>query len=170
MFEHLHQVGADRTIPFELIHGTINCGPSIDCKFPKGNLTNMLGITNNIKLNTEEFNLPTMGTMERPLIAEHNNARKELAGKLINYETNEGAIAIRVVGDITYVIDDNGQNEYQTHSTKIGDGIYFISWLLPEDIGQHIVFNQRTMQVFDQITPEGISHEQIYRAKMQIIE
>ena len=166
VFAHLHQVGADRSIPFELIHGTIICGPSKDCNFPKGSLSSMLQITKIIESNTKEFNLPKMGTMERPLIAEHNAARKELAGKVISYETDEGTIAVQVDGDITYVTDNGVQKKYQTHTTKISEGIYFISWLLPEDIGQHIVFNQKTMQVFDQITPEGVSLELIYKAKI----
>lgn len=166
VFAHLHQVGADRSIPFELIHGTITCGPSKDCNFPKGNLSSMLQITKIIGSNTKEFNLPEMGTMKRPLIAEHNAAREELAGKVISYETDEGTIAVQVDGEITYITDNDGKKEYQTHATKISEGIYFISWLRPEDIGQHIVFNQKTMQVFDQITLEGISLEQIYKAKI----
>lgn len=167
VFAHLHHVDSEDFAPFELIHGYITCGPSTDCNYPEGYLTSMLKIPSLLSSNSKKFNLPDLGTMKRPLIPEHIAARNELAGKVIMYTSDEGEISIEIDGDKTYVNDSSGKKNYQTQATKISNSIYFISWLLPENIGQHIVFNQNTMQVFDQITLEGLSKEQIYKARLK---
>jgi phenolic acid decarboxylase len=164
VFAHLHQPSAERSTDFELIHGSIVCGPATDCDFPvEEKTTGTLKLIRLLNANIKEFDLPEMGTMDRPLIPEHTAARDELAGKVIKYTADNKVITVQVEGDLTKVTDETGTTkEFQTHVTKIGTGVYFISWLTNEEFGQHIVFNENTMQVFDQITEDGVSKEQIY--------
>lgn len=167
VFAHLHQADAERSTPFELIYGNIICGPSKDCNPPEGSVLNFLKVISLISSNSKKFNLTEMGTMERPIISEHKKAREELFGKIIDYGTGEETITIEIKGDVTFITDKKGVKEYQTHTTKIDTGIYFISWLQNDDFGQHIVFNQNTMKVFDQILLDGTSKETIYEAAIK---
>ena len=72
-------------------------------------------------------------------------------------------MSIAVENEKTYVsVNDRPQQTYRTHVTKIADGIYFISWLDEPISGDHIVFNQNTMKVFDHVTSDAVRGEQIH--------
>lgn len=163
VFAHLHQVDAKISADFELIHGEVICGPSTDCEFSPGKITSVVNIIRLLKSNTKAFGLPAMGSMERPLIAEHITARDELAGSLIQYTTKSGTISFQLNDATTHVTDETGTKQaYKTHATKIDEGVYFISWLANENFGEHIVFNINTKQIFDHILPDGTNQQQIY--------
>lgn len=168
VFAHLRSGNASEDNPsdFEMIHGTVSCGPSIHCKFPEGEPVSMLRMVMNLTANTKKFDLPTIFETKRPLVQAHLDARNELSLFAIQYETDEGLVTIQVDGDKTRVSINGGvEKEYQTNVSKIGDGVYFISWLGNTSFGEHIVFNKNTMQVFDHMTHKMVRTEEVYSVK-----
>lgn len=165
VFAHLRHSNASPNVAydFEMIDGKVICGPSIDCNFPNEKMTSFFSTIRLLNANAEAFDLPQMGTADRPLIVEHIAARDELKGKAIQYTTKLGRTVVQINGDITRVTDETGKvKEYRTHATKIGAGIYYLSWLDNQNYGNHIVFNLNTMQAFDHLTGADKHHEKIY--------
>lgn len=165
VFAHLRHVrpSAEANYDFEMIDGKVICGPSIDCNFPNETTTSFFRTIRLLSANAEAFDLPAMGTADRPLIEEHHAARNELKGKVIKYKTNLGNVSVQVDGNITKVKEGTSDfKTYRTHATKIAAGIYYLSWLDNEDYGNHIVFNLNTMQAFDHLTGADDHDEKIY--------
>jgi hypothetical protein len=149
-----------------MIHGSVNCGPSINCKFPEGEPISMLPMAMKLNRNTKKFGLPTIFETEKSLIPAHIEARKELFNLPIQFKNDEGVVSIQVRNDITQVsINGKTPKEYQTNVSKIDENIYFISWLGNDQFGEHIVFNKNTMKIFDHMTSKKIHQEQIYPIK-----
>lgn len=165
VFAHLRSGNASEDSPsdFEMIHGSVICGPSVDCNFPEGEPISMLRMVLKLNNNTEKFKLPTIFENEKPLIQAHIDARNELFEMPIQFKNDEGKVSIEVDGNITRV-GINGRNlkEYQTNVSKIDEGIYFISWLGNDQFGEHLVFNKNTMKIFNHLTSKKIHQEQIY--------
>ncbi|MDT0540710.1 hypothetical protein [Croceitalea sp. P059] len=168
VFAHLDsgQTNDANTTDFEMINGSINCGPSIECPFPDGELTSMFKVMSTIESNTESYNLPEIYTKEKPLIKENKSARTELTGKVLKLKTPAGILVIKVEDATTHVTKPEGNSQsYKTYVTKPADDIYFISWLSKESNSENIVFNKSTMKAYDHVVnPEGTHEERVYEA------
>ncbi|CAL2086063.1 conserved hypothetical protein [Tenacibaculum sp. 190524A05c] len=166
VYAHLRSGNASENSPsdFEMIHGTVKCGPSIHCEFPEGEPISMLRMILKLNSNTKKYELPTIFETKKPLIEEHLTARKELSGKTFIYDSEEGLTSIKLDENITWVsLENKDAKQYQTNITKISDGIYFLSWLGNSQFGEHIVLNTNTMKVFDHLTNVKLHEERIYK-------
>lgn len=144
----------------EMLHGVIDCWNTPDCLPPDKRLTSDKDLFKQMGRNQERQHLP-------PLFGLHNNAarssadraaRAELAGLAIEYAGTK----IEVKGNETIVIVDEGEPEtFPTFATKVGEGIFFISWL-GDHGGHHIVVNRRTMKAFKHISALGKREEIVY--------
>lgn len=158
VFAHLRSgnANADSPADFEMIHGTVHCGASVDCPFPEGDPISMVRMVLKLNSNTKKFNLPPIFESKKPLIPAHIEAREELKGSTLQYNNEKGENVTVELNDDSTNVSMNGQpsQTYQTNVTKIGEGIYFISWLGNEAFGEHIVYNKNTGQVFDHMTAD----------------
>ncbi|WP_157491468.1 hypothetical protein [Flammeovirga sp. SJP92] len=163
VYAHLHQADADMLEDFEVIHGDITCGPSVECAFPEGEVMGQFSTIFTILKNIIKFDLPFMGQTERPLTEQNQLARKELKGKKLQYKTESTVVTIEVKGDVTQVTYKGEETKnYLSYVTKISDGIYFISWLGDPQFSDHIVLNANDSVVFDQLSKSGEHREKIY--------
>ncbi|ANQ51775.2 hypothetical protein MY04_4439 [Flammeovirga sp. MY04] len=165
VFAHLRSGNANDESPsdFEMIHGTVLCGPSTSCKYPEGDPISMLHMVTKLNLNTMKFDLPTIFETKKPLIQANKDARNDLLNYTIQYQNDIGTVHIQVLDEITKVSINGGEpKEYQTNVTKIDEDIYFISWLGNKQFGKHIVLNKKTNKVFDHMASKMNHVEQIY--------
>ncbi|MBD0402962.1 hypothetical protein [Flammeovirga sp. EKP202] len=163
VYAHLHQPESDMPEDFELIYGEITCGPSKDCAFPDGEPMGQLSTIWSIFKNIMKYDLPFLGETERPLIQENKLAQKELTGKKIKYTIDNTSITIEIKNEVTQVTYQGEETQnFLTYVTKVGPGIYFISWMGNRKASDHIVFNQNEMIVFDHISRNGEHRESVY--------
>lgn len=155
----------DEYSDFDQIHGEILCSPSKDCRFPEGAPTGSFGMLYHFVLNSWKYELPSLTEFQPPLVQSHADGLAELMGKTLRYDSGAGVVELQINDLETWVsVDGAAAETFRTHVTKIAEGIYFISWLDERISGDHIVFNQNTMQVFDHVTSDQIRGEQIFEA------
>lgn len=150
---------------FDQIHGKILCGPSKDCAFPEGAPTGPFGMLYHFVLNSWAYDLPSLTEFQPPLVQSHADGVAELTGKALRYAGDAGDVMLVIKDHETLVaVAGAAPKIFRTHVTKIAEGIYFISWLDEPISGDHIVFNQNNMQVFDHVTSKAVRGEQIFQA------
>lgn len=152
----------DEYSDFDQIHGQILCLPSKNCPFPEGAPTGTLGTVWAFMTNSWFYDLPSLSEFQAPRTDAHDAAIAELSNIEVRYETKDGPVSVQILGPQTHVSVDAGPSEaYRTHVTKVGDEIYFISWLGERTAGDHIVLDTNAMRVFDHISSEGQRGEEI---------
>ena len=161
VFAHLKR---DGVMDYVLLHGEIHCKDTRDCISPAGPVTPRSERPAIIQHNIAEQKLPSRESIQRPLTNANIAARDALWGRKIRFKTPQGSSGVWVDGDTTNVKNAVGdQKIYKTYVTKVSDGVFLISWLGNAEFGgAHIVFNQKTMKVFDHITGNGLRAEAVY--------
>ena len=64
--------------------------------------------------------------------------------------TDSGDVTVQVASEETIVTDGSGTNTFKSYATRVGEGVYFVSWD-GEHGGNHVVFNSNTSKAYDQI-------------------
>ena len=170
MTVNAHLGGGNR---FRLITGVIHCHNSSDCPAPEGDPMRPDQVMQTLMTNRQRAGRggppggpggPGAPPPAGPLSAADQAARDALRGMVLRYESDEGTINVEVADDATLVsVDGADAASHATHATQIAGDIFFVSWGGPHG-GNHIVFNTKTMQVFDQIMSDGTRKEAIYDA------
>ena len=156
--------GAGGGADFAVIHGEVLCFDEPACAFPDGDPTLRLALMPMFIKNSLEFGLQPMPEVVWPDTSAEVDARAELAGQTVAYETPNGLVEVAVDGEQTHVsLGDAGRQSFKSYATKIDEGIYFISWLGDEKYGDHIVVNQSEMKVYDHVFLENERQEAVYR-------
>jgi phenolic acid decarboxylase len=165
---HAMTVNAHLNFPdgaVQLIHGAILCFDQPDCVKPTTELTPPEEVFPAINTNAKRYNMLAFAELagaDRPLSPQDQAARTELTGKTVVYKTAEGTARVSVNDGKTTVSGDGVESgTFDTKATRIADGIYLLSWG-SETGGNHLVFDTRSMRVFDHKLADGTRREQIF--------
>lgn len=152
----------------QMIHGVVHCRNTTDCIAPSKDLTPRPEIGPRMAKTISEFGLaplfdPTVNNTPRALA--DIEARRELAGLAIIYDTPEGEYRVTVDDDTTRVsIANRSPTDYQTYASKLADDLFFVSWMGGIG-GNHVVINTTTRKVYDHILPSGERRESIFELR-----
>lgn len=165
MHVNAHLDPADQTKnSLQNIHGKVYSINKPDTRFPHARLTALDAMEKQLEQNIVQKKLPPLSDKKLFNVQYDEDlvAKAELDGQTIKYSTPYGLTTIEINGDITRVGENNQDiQDYQTHATKIADGIYFLSWT-DGNGGNHIIVNRNDMKVFDQMSPKWERGEAIY--------
>ena len=136
---------------YRQIHGDIHCFGTVEqCDPPVGRIQSTLESVIRVMLR----NGPP-GSADHASERRATPAARALEGKELRYRVADGpSVTLRVENHTAIVDEGHGPEPRGGTFTQPDEHLYFVSWD-GEHGGQHIVFNEKTMEVHDQIAPDG---------------